>query len=71
MQYLSFCLFIFVVIMNCVLDDQEIWVEIGESDSDRDIMLLQLEQKCLDVYRRKANKASNCSFFVNIVVVIE
>ncbi|XP_010244424.1 PREDICTED: 65-kDa microtubule-associated protein 5-like [Nelumbo nucifera] len=37
---------------------QEIWDEIGESDSDRDRMLLQLEQECLDVYRRKVDKAS-------------
>ncbi|KAF7836261.1 65-kDa microtubule-associated protein 5 [Senna tora] len=32
---------------------QIIWNEIGESDSDRDKMLLELEQECLDIYRRK------------------
>uniref|UniRef100_A0A5B7A2X2 Putative microtubule-associated protein 5 isoform X1 n=1 Tax=Davidia involucrata TaxID=16924 RepID=A0A5B7A2X2_DAVIN len=35
---------------------QEIWDEIGESDSERDKMLLQLEQECLDIYRRKVEK---------------
>ncbi|XP_068328484.1 65-kDa microtubule-associated protein 5 [Pyrus communis] len=32
---------------------QIIWDEIGESDDQRDKMLLQLEQECLDIYRRK------------------
>ncbi|KAK4253143.1 hypothetical protein QN277_010751 [Acacia crassicarpa] len=35
---------------------QIIWNEIGESDSDRDKMLLQLEQECLDIYRRKVEE---------------
>ncbi|XP_022138901.1 65-kDa microtubule-associated protein 5 [Momordica charantia] len=35
---------------------QIIWDEIGESDSERDKMLLQLEQECLDIYRRKVEK---------------
>ncbi|XP_065867278.1 65-kDa microtubule-associated protein 5 [Euphorbia lathyris] len=34
-------------------DLQKIWDEIGEGDSERDKMLLQLEQECLDIYRRK------------------
>ncbi|KAI3868034.1 hypothetical protein MKX03_035250 [Papaver bracteatum] len=37
---------------------QKIWDEIGESDTERDKMLLQLEQECLDVYRRKVEKTS-------------
>ncbi|KAI9398518.1 hypothetical protein POPTR_003G192400v4 [Populus trichocarpa] len=32
---------------------QIIWDEIGENDGQRDKMLLQLEQECLDIYRRK------------------
>ncbi|XP_021762347.1 65-kDa microtubule-associated protein 5-like [Chenopodium quinoa] len=32
---------------------QKIWDEIGENDSERDRMLLELEQECLDIYRRK------------------
>ncbi|XP_050282844.1 65-kDa microtubule-associated protein 5 isoform X1 [Quercus robur] len=35
---------------------QIIWNEIGESDSERDKMLLQLEQECLDIYRKKVEK---------------
>ncbi|CAM6071287.1 unnamed protein product [Sphagnum tenellum] len=38
---------------------QHIWDEVGESDSDRDKMLLQLEQECLEVYRRKVDRASH------------
>ncbi|TVU08148.1 hypothetical protein EJB05_41537 [Eragrostis curvula] len=38
---------------------QVIWDEVGESDDDRDKMLLQLEQECLDVYRRKVDQASS------------
>lgn len=38
---------------------QLIWDEVGESDDDRDKMLLQLEQECLDVYRRKVVQASS------------
>ncbi len=38
---------------------QHIWDEVGESDSDRDKMLLQLEQECLEVYRRKVDHASH------------
>lgn len=36
---------------------QQIWDEVGESDEDRDKILLQLEQECLDVYRRKVDLA--------------
>nr|XP_004491431.1 65-kDa microtubule-associated protein 1 [Cicer arietinum] len=35
---------------------QEIWDEVGESDEERDKMLLQLE--CLDVYKRKVEQAA-------------
>ncbi|KAH9561477.1 hypothetical protein CY35_05G023900 [Sphagnum magellanicum] len=37
---------------------QNIWDEVGENDLDRDKMLLQLEQECLEVYRRKVDHAS-------------
>ncbi|GMI85241.1 microtubule-associated proteins 65-1 [Hibiscus trionum] len=37
---------------------QEIWDEVGESDEDRDKMLLQIEQECLDVYERKVEQAA-------------
>ncbi|CAL9052201.1 unnamed protein product [Musa banksii] len=37
---------------------QLIWDEVGESDEERDRMLLQLEQECLEVYKRKVEQAS-------------
>ncbi|KAJ6799025.1 65-kDa microtubule-associated protein 1-like isoform X1 [Iris pallida] len=37
---------------------QLIWDEVGESDGERDKMLLQLEQECLDVYKKKVDQAS-------------
>ncbi|CAA7400090.1 unnamed protein product [Spirodela intermedia] len=36
---------------------QNLWDEIGESDTERDKMILQLEQECLDIYRRKVDQA--------------
>lgn len=37
---------------------QKIWDEVGESDVERDKMLLQLEQECLNVYKRKVEQAA-------------
>ncbi|XP_057486194.1 65-kDa microtubule-associated protein 1-like [Actinidia eriantha] len=37
---------------------QQIWDEVGENDDERDKMLLQLEQECLDVYKRKVDQAA-------------
>ncbi|KAI3458258.1 hypothetical protein Pfo_014921 [Paulownia fortunei] len=39
---------------------QIIWDEVGESDAERDRMLLELEQECLEVYRRKVDQANRC-----------
>lgn len=36
---------------------QQIWDEVGESDEERDKMLLQLEEDCFDVYKRKISHA--------------
>ncbi|XP_010242256.1 PREDICTED: 65-kDa microtubule-associated protein 6-like isoform X1 [Nelumbo nucifera] len=38
---------------------QHVWDEIGESEADKDRMLLELEKECLQVYRRKVHEASN------------
>lgn len=38
---------------------QVIWNEVGENEEERNKMLFQLEQECLDVYRRKVEQASN------------
>ncbi|XP_024960212.1 65-kDa microtubule-associated protein 1 [Cynara cardunculus var. scolymus] len=37
---------------------QKIWDEVGENDEERDKMLLQLEQECLNVYKRKVEQAA-------------
>ncbi|KAL0317702.1 UNVERIFIED_CONTAM: microtubule-associated protein 3 [Sesamum angustifolium] len=39
---------------------QIIWDEVGESDVERDRMLLELEQECMEVYRRKVDQANKC-----------
>ncbi|CAI0421331.1 unnamed protein product [Linum tenue] len=36
---------------------QVIWDEIGEEDGDKDMMLQELEQQCLDIYRRKVDSS--------------
>lgn len=35
------------------------WNDIGESEVDRDRMLLDLERECLEVYRRKVDEVAN------------
>ncbi|GMH05770.1 hypothetical protein Nepgr_007610 [Nepenthes gracilis] len=42
---------------SLLLQLQQIWDEVGESDEDRDKMLLQIEWECLDVYKRKVDQA--------------
>nr|XP_010325770.1 65-kDa microtubule-associated protein 3-like isoform X3 [Solanum lycopersicum] len=39
---------------------QRIWDEMGEPDIERDKMLFELQQECLEAYRRKVNQASRC-----------
>ncbi|CAO2828941.1 unnamed protein product [Amaranthus hypochondriacus] len=39
---------------------QMIWNEVGETETSRDKMLLELEQECLEVYRRKVDQANRC-----------
>uniref|UniRef100_A0A7N0ZQQ6 Uncharacterized protein n=1 Tax=Kalanchoe fedtschenkoi TaxID=63787 RepID=A0A7N0ZQQ6_KALFE len=36
---------------------QKIWDEIGESDADKEKMLVEVERECLEVYRKKVDKA--------------
>lgn len=36
---------------------QQIWDEVGETDEERDEMLLQLDRECLDVYKIKVDQA--------------
>jgi len=53
------CVCVCVCLFWACWEMQHIWDEVGESDSDRDKMLLQLEQECLEVYRRKVDHASH------------
>ncbi|XP_049408245.1 65-kDa microtubule-associated protein 3 isoform X1 [Solanum stenotomum] len=39
---------------------QRIWDEMGEPDIERDKMLFELQQECLEAYRRKVNQARRC-----------
>lgn len=48
------------IIFLVTLKMQIIWNEVGETDTDRDKMLLELEQECLEVYRRKVDLANRC-----------
>lgn len=38
---------------------EQIWKDIGESELEKDRMLLELEKECLEVYRRKVDEAAN------------
>ncbi|PKU79993.1 65-kDa microtubule-associated protein 3-like [Dendrobium catenatum] len=38
---------------------QMIWDEVGESNDERDKMILEIEQECLEVYRRKVDQANH------------
>ncbi|KAJ1440470.1 Microtubule associated protein [Sesbania bispinosa] len=38
---------------------EQIWNDIGESEVDKDRMLIELERECLEVYRRKVDEAAN------------
>lgn len=37
---------------------QIIWDEVGESDAERNKILLEIEQECLEVYRRKVDQVN-------------
>ncbi|CAN4087573.1 unnamed protein product [Withania somnifera] len=38
---------------------EQIWKDIGETETDKDRMLSELERECLEVYRRKVEEAAN------------
>lgn len=39
--------------------EQQLWSEIGETQTDRERMLMELERECLEIYRRKVDEAAN------------
>ncbi|CAH9114415.1 unnamed protein product [Cuscuta europaea] len=38
---------------------QQLWDEIGENEADKDQMLMELENDCLEIYRRKVDETAN------------
>lgn len=67
--FLSFFLLIYTLVTYFLIlsiysglcvEKQIIWDEVGESDIERDKMLLELERECLEVYRRKVDTANKC-----------
>lgn len=54
-QFIFFCFIYGTKLILAFL--QQIWDEVGETEEERDRMLLQLEQDCLDVYKRKVDQA--------------
>ncbi|CAH8347348.1 unnamed protein product [Eruca vesicaria subsp. sativa] len=44
---------------NLLRELQKIWVEIGESEAEKDRMLMELEKECLQIYQRKVDEAAN------------
>ncbi|CAN8293466.1 unnamed protein product [Cochlearia groenlandica] len=38
---------------------QKLWFDIGESDADKDKMIIELEKECLEIYTRKVDEAAN------------
>ncbi|KAL0908722.1 hypothetical protein M5K25_023229 [Dendrobium thyrsiflorum] len=43
---------------------EQIWTEIGESEVEKDKMLLELEMECLQVYRKKVDEACDTRAFL-------
>ncbi|KAG0504011.1 hypothetical protein HPP92_004083 [Vanilla planifolia] len=54
----------FIFFSRCKLIDEMIWDEIGEPDAERDKTIFELEQECLEVYRRKVDQANHSRAFL-------
>ncbi|CAL9182733.1 unnamed protein product [Musa hybrid cultivar] len=48
---------------------QQIWEEIGESEAEKERMLLEIERECLDIYQRKVDEASKAKAHLHQSVV--
>lgn len=56
-------LFLLVVYLFCfpfIIADQKIWDEVGEPDAERDTMVQDIEQECLEVYKSKIDEVKKC-----------
>lgn len=43
---------------NLVSGNQQIWTEVGESEGEKNKVLLDIDRECLEVYRRKVDDAN-------------
>ncbi|KAG8653658.1 hypothetical protein MANES_05G044843v8 [Manihot esculenta] len=43
-----------------LLELQKLWDEVGDNDVQRDKVLFEIEEECLEVYRRKVDEAGKC-----------
>ncbi|GMH15139.1 hypothetical protein Nepgr_016980 [Nepenthes gracilis] len=50
---------------------QKIWNEIGESETQKDHMLMELEKECVEVYRRKVDEAANAKARLQKTVAVK
>jgi len=46
------------MVLNITIFNQELWGEIGQDEMERDRMILQLEEDCLNVYRKKVDQTT-------------
>lgn len=44
----------------CFRGYQKLWDEVGDNDVQRDKVLFEIEEECLEVYRRKVDEAGKC-----------
>lgn len=44
--------------------NQKIWDEVGEPDAEREAVLLEIEEECLEVYRSKIDEAKKCRLWM-------
>ncbi|CAN7044225.1 unnamed protein product [Brassica rapa subsp. trilocularis] len=54
---------------NLLRELRKIWVEIGESEAEKDRMLMELERECLQIYQRKVDEAANSKAQLHQIVV--
>ncbi|CAG7895082.1 unnamed protein product [Brassica rapa] len=54
---------------NLLRELRKIWVEIGESEAEKDRMLMELERECLQIYQRKVDEAANSKAQLHQIVI--
>ncbi|WZY78577.1 hypothetical protein YC2023_024961 [Brassica napus] len=63
--------FLYLIVTFPVISQflEKIWVEIGESEAEKDRMLMELERECLQIYQRKVDEAANSKAQLHQIVV--